>query len=377
MTIVIKSATTPTAKKRRTARAAHANSGEARSEARSKEAKSEKQVMQFIIITGLSGAGKALTMRHFEDFGFFCVDNLPPALIPMFAELCARGNIGRVALVTDVRGGMFFNDLNDALEKLQASGFSYQILFLDADDELLVQRFKETRRRHPLSDQFPSLQEAIAAEREALLGLRERADKILNTSDATPRELREEIRKTFLDDPDVSQMLIRIESFGFKHGVPQDADLVFDVRFLPNPNYDRAIGHLDGNCQPVVDYVMRESLTQEFLKRLKDFVYFCVPQFEKEGKTYLTIAIGCTGGRHRSVVLSNWLAEGLRSLGHRATVNHRDVDRSAAEAKNFVGPPGQLNNGNELAESNLPYQTAVAGTSRTSSTSNRSNRSKS
>ena len=305
-----------------------------------RDQKTQKQVMQFIIITGLSGAGKGLATRHFEDFGFFCVDNLPPALIPMFAELCARGDIGRAALVTDVRGGTFFNDLNDALDKLRSNGFAYQILFLDADDELLVQRFKETRRRHPLSDQFPILPEAIAAERKALLELRTQADKIVNTSHVTPRELREEIQKTFLDSPDTSQMLIRVESFGFKHGLPQDADLIFDVRFLANPNYDREIGHLDGNCQPVMDYVMREPVTLEFLRHLEQFVNFCVPQFEKEGKAYLTLAVGCTGGRHRSIVVSNRLADDLRSHGHRVNVTHRDLERSASEARNFTGPPG-------------------------------------
>ena len=291
----------------------------------------EKGAMQFIIITGLSGAGKALATRHFEDFGFFCVDNLPPALIVMFAELCARGDIGRVALVTDVRGGTFFNDLSDALEKLSADGFRYRILFLDAEDELLIQRFKETRRRHPLSEQYPDLQEAIAAERQALLDVRARADMIVNTSHVTPRELREQIKNTFLDEPDAAQMLVRVESFGFKHGLPTDADLVFDARFLRNPNYDRVIGHLDGNCQPVVDYVMREALTQDYLRHLREFVGFCLPQFEKEGKAYLTIAIGCTGGRHRSVVLSNWLAGHLRPLGYRVSVSHRDLGRSEVE----------------------------------------------
>lgn len=304
------------------------------------------RAMQIIIITGLSGAGKALATRHFEDFGFFCVDNLPPALIPMFAELSARGNVGRVAVVTDVRGDTFSEglndatDLNDALEQLTLNGFRYQILFLDADDDLLIQRFKETRRRHPLAEEYPDLSAAIAAEREALTGLRERADKIVNTSHCTPRELREEIRKTFLQEPDAAQMLIRVESFGFKHGSPHDADLVFDLRFLPNPNYDRVIGHLDGNHQPVIDYVMREPVTQEFLQRFGSLIHFCVPQFEKEGKSYLTIALGCTGGRHRSVVLANWLAEELRVRGHRVSVNHRDLDRSAAEARNFERQPG-------------------------------------
>lgn len=287
-----------------------------------------KQAMQFIIITGMSGAGKGSATHHFEDLGYFCVDNLPPALIPMFAEICARGNIGRVALVVDVRGGTFFNDLEAALDKLRADGYGFQILFLDADDELLLQRFKETRRRHPLAEQFPILEEAIAAERDALAELREQADKIVNTSLATTRELRDEIKKTFVDDADSSQMLIRIQSFGFKHSLPMDADLMFDVRFLVNPNYDRSIGHLDGNCQPVIDYVMREKLTKQFLEQLSAFVNFCVPQYEKEGKAYLNIAIGCTGGRHRSVVLANWLADNLRSQDYRVTVTHRDLDRS-------------------------------------------------
>ena len=310
--------------------------------------------MQFIIITGLSGAGKGLAQSHFEDFGFYCVDNLPPALIPMFAELCARGNIGRVAIVVDVRGGTFFNDLNAALAKMQASGFRCHILFLDADDDLLVKRFKETRRRHPLSDQYETLQEAIEGEREALLELRARADKIVNTSHVTPRELREEIKKTFLDQPDASVMQIGVESFGFKHGMPQDADLVFDVRFLVNPNYDREIGHLDGNCRPVIDYVMREPLTQEFLGHLSNFVNFCVPQFEKEGKSYLTIAVGCTGGRHRSVVLSNWLAEGLRSQGYRVGVTHRDLNRHAPK-------PAARNNGQRATDNGgMPRSTPAA-----------------
>lgn len=287
--------------------------------------------MQFIIVTGLSGAGKGLATSHFEDFGFFCADNLPPALIPMLAELCVRGGVGRVAIVVDVRGGSFFNDLNDALAQLRGQGIAYQILFLDADNDSLVQRFKETRRRHPLSEQFPDLQDAICGEREALTELREQADKIVNTSHVTPRELREEIRKTFVDENDATQMQIRVESFGFKHGLPSDVDLVFDIRFLPNPNYDRAIGHLDGHCPEVIEYVMREQVTQDYLKVLSDYVFFCVPQFENEGKSYLTIAIGCTGGRHRSVVISNWLAEQLRSQDFRVSVRHRDLERSAKE----------------------------------------------
>jgi UPF0042 nucleotide-binding protein len=174
-------------------------------------------------------------MRAFEDFGFFCVDNLPPALVPMLAELCQRGQIGRIAVVTDVRGGQFFSDLTDSLEALRLNGMQFRILYLDADDDALIRRFRETRRRHPLSEEFPDLNDAIAREREALANLRARADKEINTSRVTPRELREEIRKSFLDEPDAPQMRIRVQSFGFKHGMPQDADLVFDLRFLPNP----------------------------------------------------------------------------------------------------------------------------------------------
>jgi UPF0042 nucleotide-binding protein len=291
--------------------------------------KTAKGAMEFIIITGLSGAGKGLATSHFEDFGFYCVDNLPPALIPTFAELCARGGMGRVAVVVDVRGGRFFLDLSDALAKLASSGFAFKILFLEADDDALMQRFQETRRRHPLSDEFPDLDASIKAERAALSELREKADKIVNTSHATPRELREEIQKTFVNSTQSSHMQIRVESFGFKHGLPQDVDMVFDVRFLPNPNYDKEIGHLDGNCQPVIDYVMDAPLTIKYLKKLASLLFFCVPEFEKEGKSYLTIAIGCTGGRHRSVVLANWLGNQLVQRGHHVRVRHRDLNRFA------------------------------------------------
>jgi UPF0042 nucleotide-binding protein len=285
--------------------------------------------MQLIVITGLSGAGKGLAARHFEDFGYFCVDNLPPALIPSFAELLQRGKIGKAALVVDARGGEFFPELLAALDELDASPLELRILFLDCDDDSLLKRFKETRRKHPLDDGQSGLSAAIDAEREALIPLRERADKVINTSHVTPRELREEIKKTFVDAEATPGMLIQVESFGFKHGPPTGADLVFDVRFLPNPNYDREIGHLDGFCQPVIDYVMREPVTGVFLEKWEDFVSFLVPEFEKEGKAYLTIAVGCTGGRHRSVCLANWLAARLDARGFRANSTHRDLVRHA------------------------------------------------
>lgn len=287
--------------------------------------------MQFIIVTGLSGAGKGLALHHFEDLGFFCVDNLPPGLLPMFAELCLRGNIGRVAVVTDVRGGAFFSDLSTALEQLRALDVHYQILFLDAEDDLLQRRFSETRRRHPLSDQLPILADAISMERSALWDLRQQADKIINTSSVTPRELRDEISRTFLGESSSQAMQILIHSFGFKHGPAPDSDLVFDVRFLPNPHYDREIGHLDGTCPPVIDYVMQPQVTHQFLSYWLDLIHFLIPQFEQEGKAYLTFSIGCTGGRHRSVVLANYLAEDLRLLGHSVTVTHRDLHHAVPQ----------------------------------------------
>lgn len=284
--------------------------------------------MQLIVITGLSGAGKGLATRHFEDFGFFCVDNLPPMLIASFAELLERGKIGKAALVVDVRGGEFFPELVQALDDLQKRDLEFQTLFLDCDDDALLKRFSETRRKHPLDDGC-GLTAAIEHERELLVPLRERADKVINTSRVTPRELRAEIERTFVSGEAETNtgMLIQVESFGFKHGPHASADLVFDVRFLPNPNYDREIGHLDGFEQPVIDYVMREPVTQEFLKRWQEFLAFVVPQFNNEGKAYLTIAIGCTGGRHRSVALSNWLGNWLQECGFRVQVSHRDLVR--------------------------------------------------
>ncbi|HVF84974.1 MAG TPA: RNase adapter RapZ [Abditibacteriaceae bacterium] len=297
--------------------------------------------LQFILITGLSGAGKGLATAYFEDFGFRCVDNLPPALIPVFAEWCVRNDIERAAVVADVRSAprlgdhyIFVDELQSALKTLRSQGIQPQVLFLETDDDRLIQRFKETRRKHPLSDEVGDLNNAIATEREALIPLRERADKIVNTSHVTPRELRQTIEKTFVADANgdkgSAQMLVQIESFGFKHGAPSDADLVFDVRFLPNPNYDPQIGHLSGNDQPVIDYVLREPLTQQYQNHLRDFLGFCLPQFEREGKAYLSIAVGCTGGRHRSVVLSNWLSAHLREQGFRTGISHRDVARPRA-----------------------------------------------
>ncbi|MBI3920256.1 MAG: RNase adapter RapZ [Armatimonadetes bacterium] len=285
--------------------------------------------MQFVIITGLSGAGKTLASHQFEDLGFFCVDNLPSALIPTFAELCQRskGEIDRVVLVSDVRGGEFFPELFDALATLQVMGARYRILFLDADDQALVTRFKETRRRHPLADELGDLLECIRAEREELWEIRERADKIIDTTDATPRELREEILRFFLDTDELNEMIIKVISFGFKYGIPHDADLVFDVRFLVNPNYVKDLGHLNGTDRGVIQYVLKEPDSLEYLKRLYDLMDFSVPRYLEEGKAYLTIGVGCTGGRHRSVVIANELYTHLQQQNLRCLIQHRDIIR--------------------------------------------------
>ena len=325
--------------------------------------------MQLIVITGLSGAGKGLATRHFEDFGFFCVDNLPPMLIPSFAELLERGKIGKAALIVDVRGGEFFSELMGAIDALSQTSLELRVLFLDCDDDALIKRFKETRRKHPLDGEGAGLPAAIERERELLAGLRARADKVINTSRVTPRELRDELQRTFVDEDSQPGMLIQVESFGFKHGPHAGADLVFDVRFLPNPNYDREIGHLDGFCQPVIDYVMEPPVTQEFLRRWTDFLEFLIPQFEAEGKAYLTIAVGCTGGRHRSVALTNWLAARLEAAGHRVAASHRDLAAhaplNAGEPNGGDAPVGvpqgasvaRLNQNNGANESGAPMQT--------------------
>lgn len=285
---------------------------------------------RFVVITGLSGAGKTQAMRALEDLGYFCVDNLPPALIPAFAELCERsgGRVSRVALVVDIRGGEFFSDLNDALNRLDAMGFGHQILFLEADDDTLVRRYKETRRRHPLGDEA-SVEEAIRSERRRLEDTRGRASVVIDTSDLSPVKFREKLIHMFADGDEAGRFTIAIVSFGFKHGLPMDADLVFDVRFLPNPQYVESLQPFDGKARKVADYVLKSPLTSAFLRRLRSFLEFLVPHYITEGKSQLVIAVGCTGGRHRSVAIAERLAAILRQGRHRVLVEHRDIDKSA------------------------------------------------
>ncbi|RJQ05838.1 MAG: RNase adapter RapZ [Bacillota bacterium] len=282
---------------------------------------------RFIIITGLSGAGKTHAKRVLEDMGYFCVDNLPPVLIPSFAELCGKseGRVNRIALVVDIRGGEFFGELNQALDKLDDMGFIHQVLFLEADDDTLVRRFKEARLRHPLAAET-SVEEAIRAERRRLEDIRGRANLIVDTSRLTPAQFREKLLQIFAGDRGISQFTVTFVSFGFKHGLPADADLVFDVRFLPNPQYVDTLRPHDGRGREVADYVLRSPLTQSYLRRLLSFLEFLLPHFVNEGKTQLIVAIGCTGGRHRSVAVVDRLAAVLRSRGHSVLVDHRNID---------------------------------------------------
>ncbi|MCL5039957.1 MAG: RNase adapter RapZ [Firmicutes bacterium] len=290
--------------------------------------------IRFIIITGLSGAGKSQALHTFEDLGFFCIDNLPPALIPKFAELClqSEGKINRVALVTDIRGGEFFDHLAEALEDLETIGFAYQILFLEANDETLVRRFKETRRRHPLAPHGRVL-EGIQAEKKRLEALKARAYLVLDTSDLTPQKFREQVVQLFAGDEKLGRMIITVVTFGFKYGVPLDADLVFDVRFLANPHYVDILRPLTGNDEEVKRFVLKSPVAQQFLRRLLGLVEFLLPHYVSEGKTQLTVAIGCTGGRHRSVVIGNRLTEFFRERDYVVLVEHRDIEKGEEELR--------------------------------------------
>jgi len=284
--------------------------------------------MKFIIITGLSGAGKSQAVRVLEDIGYYCMDNLPPALLPDFADLClySKRNIEQVAVVVDIRGGQFFNDLFKSLHDLEESGFEYKILFLDASDEVLIKRFKEQRRPHPLSVEGRII-DGIEREREKLKEVKMNANYIIDTTNLTTAMLKEEIKNIFLEGKETKNLTVSIVSFGFKKGIPLDADLVFDVRFLPNPYYVPELKELTGNDKDVRDYVLRWEQTNIFINKLIDMLDFLIPYYIKEGKSQLVIAIGCTGGKHRSVTIANVLYEDLKQKGYRVIMSHRDCEK--------------------------------------------------
>ena len=283
--------------------------------------------MRFIIVTGLSGAGKSEATNSLEDMGYFCVDNLPPTLIKKFAEVCKQsdGKIDKVALVIDIRGGIFFDDLFDSLNELAKEQFEYEILFLDTADEILVKRFKEKRRSHPLAPGGRVIT-GIERERKRLKEVKEKADIIIDTSKYAIKDLREEMLKKFGDgEIPQKQLAITVLSFGFKYGIPVDSDLVFDVRFIPNPFYIPELKPHSGNDKPVKDYVLQQEESKVFLEKSVDMLKFLIPNYNKEGKRQLIISIGCTGGRHRSVAIANAIYENLKDSNYNVYVEHRDI----------------------------------------------------
>lgn len=280
-----------------------------------------------LIVSGLSGSGKSTTIKALEDLGYFCVDNLPPMLIPRFIELCTNSfdSIKKVALVTDIREGVFFESAPDVINDIKKKKYSVELLFLEASNEALVRRYKETRRKHPLSENGNIL-EGIAKERKLLAPFKDLADHIVDSSQLNVHQLREYIHSKFGGKITSQKMSINFLSFGYKYGFPYDADLVFDVRFLPSPHFVDSLKDLTGLDEEVKEFVLENEDTREFIGRLKDFLMFLIPKYEKEGKSYLNVAIGCSGGKHRSVVISNMIAENFKDLS--PNVWHRDISKN-------------------------------------------------
>ena len=285
--------------------------------------------MKFVIVTGMSGAGKSTALKMLEDMGYFCVDNLPIPLLPKFAELAhAPGSdISQVAVGVDIRNGRSLDEMASVLENLKASGVAYQILYLEASDEVLVKRYKETRRAHPLAKQG-RVEDGIRLEREKLLYLKENATYILDTSQLLTRELKKALEQILVEEKNFKNLMITVLSFGFKYGIPNDCDLVFDVRFLPNPYYVDGLKYKTGNDEEVQDFVMDYEISHIFLDKLVDMLNFLIPNYILEGKNQLVIGIGCTGGQHRSVAITKALADFIKQKGYQATENHRDMTRA-------------------------------------------------
>lgn len=284
---------------------------------------------ELVVITGMSGAGRSEAIHTFEDLGYFCIDNLPPSFIPQLVSLTSLpgSRIRRIAVVCDVRGGEFFEQLAAELAQLEKAGHAHRVLFLEADDATLVQRFSETRRRHPLCEEGATITDGITAEREALTTIRARADVIIDTSDLKPRELRAAIKDRFFTGETARALAITVTSFGFKYGLPIDADIVMDVRFLPNPFYNPDLRDLTGLDDPVREFVLGRDETGDFLQRWLDLLKVLMPGYLIEGKSHLMIALGCTGGMHRSVALAEETAQFVRGLGYSVAVSHRDIGR--------------------------------------------------
>lgn len=285
--------------------------------------------MKFVVVTGMSGAGKRTAMKMLEDVGFYCVDNLPAALISTFVELITlpKSEITKVALGLDVRSDKSFQEINRTLVSMKESGLAYEILFMDASDEILIKRYKESRRIHPIEGS--SIEESIRSEREILKEIRRQSDYVIDTSSLLTRELKEELDRIFIKNEAYNSLMVQIMSFGFKNGIPLEADLVFDVRFLPNPFYIDELKAKTGNDKEVREYVMSFPEAEEFLSRLTDMLEFLIPNYIKEGKYRLVVCIGCTGGKHRSVTLANALYEKMKDRGgYGLTLLHRDAGRT-------------------------------------------------
>ena len=288
--------------------------------------------MRCVIVTGMSGAGKSTALKMLEDVGYFCVDNLPVPLIPKMADLLRvpGTEINKAALGVDIRSGQSFEELEKVLEELDSTGMQYEILFLESSDDVLIKRYKETRRFHPLAGNEGRVDQGIRMERQRIRFLRKRADYLIDTSHMLTRELKAELNKIFVQNKEYKNLYISVLSFGFKYGIPADADLVFDVRFLPNPYYIEELRPKSGNDKEVRDYVMQNEKAKVFLEKLSDMVEFLIPNYILEGKTQLVIGIGCTGGKHRSVTLDNelfWVLSKNENYGVR--IEHRDIGKDA------------------------------------------------
>ena len=291
--------------------------------------------MRFVIVTGMSGAGKRTVLKMLEDAGYFCVDNLPVPLLPKFAELVSGqedGTMTKAALGIDIRSGEGLVTVNKVLDNISDFSSHYEILFLDCNDSVLIKRYKETRRQHPLS-MGGRVEDGIRNERKKMKFLKDRADYIIDTSQMLVRDLKGEVDKIFVKDEPYQNFFMTVLSFGFKYGIPVDADLVFDVRFLPNPYYVENLRKKTGNEKEVQDYVMNCEEAGEFLNKIEDLLVFLVPLYIKEGKNQLVIGVGCTGGKHRSVTVANGIYERLKGLGYSAKAEHRDIEKDAARNK--------------------------------------------
>ena len=285
--------------------------------------------LRVVIITGLSGSGKSTALRALEDIGFFCVDNLPVVLLPKFLDITTLSSpeIDRVAMVMDLRERSFLDKYPRIFTRLKDKGYKIDILFLESSDDSLLHRFSETRRIHPLSEKGP-IMEGIQLEREKLLSLKQMADKIIDTTSINVHQLKDIVQRHFLPSSGYNKMVVNVSSFGYRYGLPADADLVFDVRFLPNPYFVENLKNFDGHHAAVKDYVLKNKESKEFLKKILDLMALLIPLYEKEGKVRLNVALGCTGGKHRSVVMANELSSYFSAMKYMVNLNHRDINKS-------------------------------------------------